>query len=131
MNCFHYFRTKNKLESLKRVCENKDFCNLVMPSENTKTLKFNQYQKYDNPLDKNTSWSSPYGPVCNTKERSLLTSWRRTLQTSSKRWNMTSLGHRNGTSWVLYGPSCYAKGHALPRSWGRLLQMLWGRPHII
>ena len=74
MNCFHYFRTKNKLESLERVCENKDFCNLVMPSENTKTLKFNQYQKYDNPLDKNTFWSSPYGPVCNTKERSLLTS---------------------------------------------------------
>ena len=26
LNCLHSFRTKNKLESHKRVCENKDFC---------------------------------------------------------------------------------------------------------
>ena len=30
---FHIFRTKNKLESHKKVCENKDFCNVIMPSE--------------------------------------------------------------------------------------------------
>ena len=47
LNCFHSFRTKNKLESHKKVCENKDFCNVIMPSEDTKILEFNQYQKYD------------------------------------------------------------------------------------
>ena len=44
MNCLYSFRTKNKLESHKRVCENKDFCNIIMPSEATKILEFNKYQ---------------------------------------------------------------------------------------
>ena len=30
-----------------KVRENKDFCNIVMSSEKTKTLEFNQYHKYD------------------------------------------------------------------------------------
>ena len=29
MNCFHSFKTKNKLESHKKVCVNKDFCNVA------------------------------------------------------------------------------------------------------
>ena len=29
------------------MCKNKDFCNVIMPSEDTKILKFNQYQKSD------------------------------------------------------------------------------------
>ena len=45
LNRFHSFRTKNKLESHKRVCENKDFSNVIMPSEKSKILEFNQYQK--------------------------------------------------------------------------------------
>ena len=47
LNCLHLFATKNKLESHKKVCENKYFCNIVMSSEDTKILKFNQYQKSD------------------------------------------------------------------------------------
>ena len=47
LNCFHPFRTNNKLESHKRVCENKDFCNITMPSDSTKILELNQYQKSD------------------------------------------------------------------------------------
>ena len=47
LNCLHSFRTKNKLELHKKVCENKGFCNIVMPSEETKVLDFNQYQKSD------------------------------------------------------------------------------------
>ena len=39
--------TENKRESHKKVCENKDFCSIVMSSEDTKTLEFNQYQKSD------------------------------------------------------------------------------------
>ena len=45
LNC-HFFRTKNKSESHKKVCANKDLCDVIMHSENTKILKF-QYQKSD------------------------------------------------------------------------------------
>ena len=38
VNCLYSFRTKHKLESHKRICENKDFYNVVMPSEDTKIL---------------------------------------------------------------------------------------------
>ena len=40
LNCLHLFRTKNELE-------NKDFCDVVIPSEHTKISEFNQYQKCD------------------------------------------------------------------------------------
>ena len=43
MNCLHSFRTKNKFKSHKIVRENKDFCDIIMPSENSKILKFNHY----------------------------------------------------------------------------------------
>ena len=43
--CPHSFGTEDKRESHKDVCENKKFCNVSMPSEDTKTLEFNQYQK--------------------------------------------------------------------------------------
>ena len=42
-----FFRTKNKLESHKRACENKNFSNVNMPSADTKILEFNQHQKSD------------------------------------------------------------------------------------
>ena len=42
LNCLHSFRKKNRLESHKKVCEIKDFCNVIMPSEDTKTLELNQ-----------------------------------------------------------------------------------------
>ena len=47
LNCLQSFRTKNKLELHKNVCENKHFCNVIMPPEDTKILKFNQYQIFD------------------------------------------------------------------------------------
>ena len=39
LNCFHLFRTKNKLEPHRKVCENKDFCRVVMSYEETKILQ--------------------------------------------------------------------------------------------
>ena len=45
--CLDSFTTENKIQSYKRVCENKDFCNTEMPPEDTKILEFNQYQKSD------------------------------------------------------------------------------------
>ena len=47
LNCLHSFRTKNKHESHKNVCENKNFCSVVMSFEEIKILEFNQYRKSD------------------------------------------------------------------------------------
>ena len=44
---FSFFCNRNKLQSHKRQCENKGFCNVNMPSEDTKISEFNQYQKSD------------------------------------------------------------------------------------
>ena len=41
------FLEKKKPDSHRKVCENKDFGNIVMPSEDTKTLELNQYEIYD------------------------------------------------------------------------------------
>ena len=41
LNCLHSFAIENKRESQKNICENKDFCYVVMPSEETKILEFN------------------------------------------------------------------------------------------
>ena len=43
--CLSSFATKSKLTSHKKVCKNKDFCNVIMPSDNTKILEFNKNQK--------------------------------------------------------------------------------------
>ena len=34
-NCLYSFRKINKPESHKKVCENKDFCNVIMPSKDS------------------------------------------------------------------------------------------------
>ena len=47
LNSFHSFRRKSNFETHKKVCENKDFCNIIMTSEDTKILEFNQDQKSD------------------------------------------------------------------------------------
>ena len=43
--CLNSFRAKDKLQSHKKVCGNKDFCNNVLPSEDTKILGFDQQKK--------------------------------------------------------------------------------------
>ena len=45
LNFRNSFAAENKRESHKKVRENKDFCNVVMPSEDTVILEFNQHQK--------------------------------------------------------------------------------------
>ena len=37
-------KKQNKLEWHKKACENKDFCNVIMPSEEIKISQFNQNQ---------------------------------------------------------------------------------------
>ena len=45
LNCFHSYNTKNKLEKHVRVCNNHDYCNVEMPDENKKILKYNHGEK--------------------------------------------------------------------------------------
>ena len=47
LNCLYSFAAEKKLESQKKVCENKDFYNVIIPFEDTKLLEFNQYQESD------------------------------------------------------------------------------------
>ena len=47
LNCLHSFRTQNKLKSHEKICENKDFCVIEMPSEKDNILQFNQHMKSD------------------------------------------------------------------------------------
>ena len=47
LNCLHSFAAEEKLELHKKVCKNKDFCNVIIPSANTKILELHQYQKSD------------------------------------------------------------------------------------
>ena len=46
LNCLHSFII-NTLESHKKVRENKVFCNVIMPSKDTKTIEFIQNPKSD------------------------------------------------------------------------------------
>ena len=40
LNCFHSFRSENKLKKHKSVCKNHDYCYIEMPKGNNKILKY-------------------------------------------------------------------------------------------
>ena len=42
---FHSYRTKNKLESHKKICENHDYCHVEMPTKDNNIIKYNQGEK--------------------------------------------------------------------------------------
>ena len=43
LSCFHSYRTENKLNAHKNICENHDYCNIEMPSNNI--IKYNAGEK--------------------------------------------------------------------------------------
>ena len=45
LNCFHSYRTKNKLEAHKKICENHDYCHVEMPTKNNNIIKHNHGEK--------------------------------------------------------------------------------------
>ena len=45
LNCFHSYRTENKLNVHKKICENNKYCNIEMPSPNNNIIKYNQGNK--------------------------------------------------------------------------------------
>ena len=46
LNCFHSYRTENKLEAHKKICENHDYCHAEMPTKNNNIIKYNHGEKY-------------------------------------------------------------------------------------
>ena len=45
LNYFHLYRTKNKLEAYKTICENRDYCRVEMPTKDNNTIKYNHGEK--------------------------------------------------------------------------------------
>ena len=45
LNCFHSYRTENKLNTHKKIFENNEYCNIEMPSPNNNLIKYNQGEK--------------------------------------------------------------------------------------
>ena len=45
LNCFHSYRTKNKVEAHKKICENRDYCRVEMPTKDNNTIKYNHGEK--------------------------------------------------------------------------------------
>ena len=45
LNCFHSYRTENKLNVHKKICENNKYCNIEMPNHNNNIVKYNQGEK--------------------------------------------------------------------------------------
>ena len=45
LNCFHSYRTLNKLKKHERVCNNHDYCHIDMPEEGKNILKYTPKEK--------------------------------------------------------------------------------------
>ena len=45
LNCFHSYRTENKLKAHKKICENHDYCYIEMPTKNNNIIKYNHGEK--------------------------------------------------------------------------------------
>ena len=45
LNCFHSYRSKNKLEGHKKICENHDYCHVEMPTKDNNIIKYNHGEK--------------------------------------------------------------------------------------
>ena len=45
LNCFHSYRTENKLNAHKKVCENHKYYNIEMPTDKNNKIKYGQGEK--------------------------------------------------------------------------------------
>ena len=45
LKCFRSYRTKSKLELHKKICENRDYCHVEMPTEGNNIIKYNHGEK--------------------------------------------------------------------------------------
>ena len=56
LNCFHPFRTENKLKSCEKVCKNKGPCGIARLSKKDDILESNQYRKSDKIFNFKNRW---------------------------------------------------------------------------
>ena len=45
LNCFHSYRTKNKLDAQQKACENHEYYHIEMPNKDNNKIKYNQGEK--------------------------------------------------------------------------------------
>ena len=45
LSCFRSYRTRNKLEAHRKICENHDYCNVEMPTKDNNIIKYNHGEK--------------------------------------------------------------------------------------
>ena len=45
LNCFHSYRTLNKLKKHEKICNNHDYCHIDMPEEDKNILKYSPGDK--------------------------------------------------------------------------------------
>ena len=45
LNCFRSYGTKSKLELHKKICEDRDYCHVEMPTKNDNIIKYNHGEK--------------------------------------------------------------------------------------
>ena len=45
LNCFDSYRTKNKPNAHKKICENHEYCHIEMPNKDNNIIKYNQGEK--------------------------------------------------------------------------------------
>ena len=45
LNCFHSYRTKNKLEAHEKICQNRDYYHVEMPTNDNNMIKYYQGEK--------------------------------------------------------------------------------------
>ena len=50
LNCFHSYHTNNMLKKQERLCGKNDYCNVKMPDEDNKILKYNHGEKLKTPF---------------------------------------------------------------------------------
>ena len=46
LNCFHYIAQKKKLKKHEKVCNNHDYCNVEMPNEDNKIIKYSHGESH-------------------------------------------------------------------------------------
>ena len=61
LNCFHSYRTKNKLESHKKISENYDYCHGEMPTKDSNIIKYN-HGEMNHPNESSTTKINKYTP---------------------------------------------------------------------
>ena len=84
LNCFHSYRTSNKLQEHEKLCQTHDFCNLKLPSDeyiestpgkNTLKMPFIVYADLECLLIKKSSCDNTYDKSFGDKKRGAYTLW--------------------------------------------------------